>query len=103
MTKEIQVGRAKGQKYTFSATKITGKEWSGKSERFMKTNYAKWILDFIYFIRGEEVWKAYDNLEKNQWLDESAIKSMQFEKLMETISFAYHNIPFYRTCGRRTG
>jgi len=69
----------------------------------MKTDCAKKILDCIYFIRGEKVWNFLKEIDQYQWLDSSSLKELQWEKLKNTLSFAYNNIPYYHKVWRNVG
>ena len=37
-----------------------------------------------------------DELEKNQWLDEEALRQMQWEKLQRLLAYAREHVPYYR-------
>jgi len=69
----------------------------------MKAHYAKLILDCIYIIRKEKVWKYMKEIDKYQWLNPDSLKELQWRKLKKVLNFAYNNIPYYRKTWQNLG
>jgi len=69
----------------------------------MNTTIAREILNIIYLLRGEKVWKYMREIDKYQWLNPNSLKELQWRKLKKVLTFAYNNIPYYQMTWQNLG
>ena len=69
----------------------------------MNTTLAREILNIIYLLRGEKVWKYMREIDKYQWLNPNFLKELQWRKLKKVLTFAYNNIPYYQMTWQNLG
>lgn len=69
----------------------------------MNENFAKHILGFAYFIRGEDVWSILDRINENQWLTPNSLQEMQFNQIKKLLSHAFLHIPYYQRIMKEKG
>jgi phenylacetate-CoA ligase len=69
----------------------------------MNENFAKFILDFSYFLRGEDVWAILDRIDGYQWLTSNSLEEMQFHQIKKLLSSAFLHVPYYQRIMKERG
>ncbi|KON27198.1 hypothetical protein AC481_05565 [miscellaneous Crenarchaeota group archaeon SMTZ-80] len=58
--------------------------------------FAKFIYTIIQNLRGVDIFKYIDELEKTQWHASEELKELQWKRLKEVLNYAYGNILYYQ-------
>ena len=69
----------------------------------MRRAFAKRLLDIIYYATNQNVWEVLDQIEPLQRLDRHSLETLQTRRLRDVVSFAYHNVPYYRRAWESIG